>query len=84
MIGFTFPESDSELVIHTNPSIPDYDFSFLVKDVEKVLKEHLDKGYKVEMDPIEVRPGKYAILLESRRKQNSDNRSYKVWRKAGI
>lgn len=64
MIGFTFPESDSEIVIHTDNSIPNYDFSFLVENVEGFCKEFTEKGYSVTFGPIAVRSGKYAILQD--------------------
>lgn len=64
MIGFIFPESDSEIVIHTNPDIPNPDFSFLVEDVEEFVRQFNDKGYKVLREPFEVRTGKYAVLSD--------------------
>jgi predicted enzyme related to lactoylglutathione lyase len=64
MIGFTFKESDSELVLHTDPSIPNYDFSFLVDNVEQFCNEFKKQGYKVKLEIIHVRCGKYAILLD--------------------
>lgn len=64
MIGFVFPESDSEIVIHTNPDIPNPDFSFLVENVEEFIKEFKGKGYKVLREPFEVRTGKFAVLSD--------------------
>jgi catechol 2,3-dioxygenase-like lactoylglutathione lyase family enzyme len=64
MIGFVFPHSDSELVIHTDPTIPEYDYSFLVDDVERFCGEFAERGLRVQMEPIDVRPGKYAVLLD--------------------
>lgn len=64
MIGFVFPESDSEIVIHTIPDIPNPDYSFLVDNVEEFVKEFRDKGYKVCREPFEVRPGKFAVLSD--------------------
>lgn len=61
-IGFIFPDSDSEIVIHTDPSIPNPDFSFLVDDVVAFCEEYKRKGYKVIKEPFEVRPGKFALL----------------------
>jgi catechol 2,3-dioxygenase-like lactoylglutathione lyase family enzyme len=64
MIGFTFPESDSEIVIHTNSDIPDFDICYAVQDVEKMCDEYKKSGYSVVLEPIEVRSGKYAILAD--------------------
>lgn len=62
MIGFTFPNSESEIVIHTNPQIPNYDFCYSVENVGEMCKESAEKGYSVKLQPIDVRTGKYAIL----------------------
>lgn len=64
MIGFVFPESDSEIVIHSDASIPNSDFSFLVENVEEFVREFKAKGYKVYKEPFEVRPGKFAALSD--------------------
>ena len=64
MIGFVFPESDSEIVIHTNDDIPNPDFSFLVENVEEFVKEIKGKGYKVIKEPFDVRTGKFAVLSD--------------------
>ena len=61
-MGFIFEESDSEIVLHSDKSIPNPDFSFLVDNVENFCKEYKEKGYKVVREPFEVRPGKFAIL----------------------
>lgn len=64
MIGFVFPESDAEIVIHTLEDIPNPDFSFLVDDVEALVKEFRSQGYAVLREPFEVRPGKFAVLAD--------------------
>lgn len=61
-IGFIFDESDSEIVIHNDSTLPKFDYSFQVDDVEEFCKKYLEKGYKVVKDPFEVRCGKMAIL----------------------
>lgn len=61
-IGFTFTESDSEIVIHNDPTIPNPDFSFLVDDVKTFCAEYMEKGYKIVKKPFEVRPGYFAVL----------------------
>ena len=64
MIGFIFPESDSEIVIHSNETIPSPDFSFLVDNVEEFVREFKTKGYKVCKEPFDVRTGKFAVLSD--------------------
>lgn len=64
MVGFTFAESDSEVVIHSDPNLPQFDFSFLVKDVIEFCEEVKEKGYKVLKEPFDVRPGKFAVLSD--------------------
>lgn len=64
MIGFVFPESDSEIVIHTLPDIPNPDFSFLVENVEEFVKQFREQGYTVCKEPFDVRPGKFAVLSD--------------------
>jgi catechol 2,3-dioxygenase-like lactoylglutathione lyase family enzyme len=62
MIGFTFPESDSEIVIHTNQEIPDFDICYSVSNVVDACREFKENGYTVLIGPIDVRTGKYAVL----------------------
>ena len=62
MIGFHFPESNIELVIHTDSSLANPEISFQVENVEEFCKDYNRKGFKVFMEPIDVRCGKYAIL----------------------
>jgi predicted enzyme related to lactoylglutathione lyase len=53
-----------EIVLHNDPSIPNYDFSFLVENVEKLCAQFKKQGYKISKEPFGVRCGKYAILLD--------------------
>jgi lactoylglutathione lyase len=65
MIGFSFAEQrGSELVIHSNPDLPKFDYSYIVQDVVKFCEEFKKLGHKVVREPIDVRPGKYAILSD--------------------
>lgn len=64
MVGFIFPESDSEIVIHTDPSLPNFDYSFLVKNVVGFCQEFESQGYKVAEKPITVRTGMFAVLSD--------------------
>jgi predicted enzyme related to lactoylglutathione lyase len=64
MIGFVFRESDSEIVIHNDPSMPNPSFSFLVNNVEKFCDEHQKKGHRIVQEPFDVRCGKFAVLAD--------------------
>lgn len=64
MIGFSFQENDSEIVIHSDPSLPNPSFSFLVRNVEKFCDEYRKRGYSTVKEPFEVRCGKYAVLAD--------------------
>lgn len=64
LIGLSFPDNDSQIVVHTDVSKPKYDFSFLVDNVEDFCKEYKEKGYTVKLEPVDVRSGKYAILFD--------------------
>lgn len=65
MVGFMLEQSDSEIVIHSNKEMPDFDFSYLVINVGEFVKEVESKGYGVKLEPIDVRTGRYAVLLDS-------------------
>lgn len=62
MIGLLFPGNNSELVIHTNPTLQNPSYSFSVENVEEFCKTYKEKGYKVIVEPFDVRCGKYAVL----------------------
>ena len=64
MTGFVFEHSDSEIVIHTNPDIPKFDFSYLVEDVVAFCIEAETNGATITVKPIEVRSGKYAVVSD--------------------
>lgn len=62
MIGFQLDQSDAEIVIHNNPDLSDFEFSYLVKNVEEFIEEREGQGLKLTFGPIGVRTGKYAVL----------------------
>jgi len=65
MIGLVFRSSrDSEIVLHNDESIPNYDFSFIVRNVNDFVEEYKSKGLKVKVEPKDIRCGRYAILLD--------------------
>lgn len=65
MIGFVLEQSDTEIVIHNDPDLPGFDFSFLVENVENFCERFQSQGYKIFLQPIDVRCGKYAIVADT-------------------
>jgi len=65
MVGFIFPESDTEIVIHRDSSLPNPSLSFRVENVEDFCREYSQRGYTILKEPFEVRCGKYAVLADS-------------------
>ncbi len=64
MMGFSLPNTESEIVLHKDTTLPNPDISFQVENVTLFCDYYLNRGYKVELEPIEVRCGKYAVLLD--------------------
>ena len=64
MMGFVFEQSDSEIVIHTNPHVPKFDFSYLVEDVVAFCIQAETNGATIIVKPLEVRSGKYAVVSD--------------------
>jgi predicted enzyme related to lactoylglutathione lyase len=62
MIGLLFPGNDTELVLHCDPDLPDPNISYQVKDVIEFVKQYRGAGYKVIVEPFDIRCGKCAIL----------------------
>ena len=64
MIGLLFPDNDTELVLHCDPDLPDPNVSYQVKDVQSFVEQYREAGYKVLVDPFDIRCGKCAILVD--------------------
>ena len=62
MIGLLFPGNDTELVLHKNESLPDPNVSYQVDDVLEFIEQYKSKGFKVLVEPFDIRCGKCAIL----------------------
>lgn len=62
MIGLVFAESDSEIVVHADPHLPDFDYSYLVENVRSFCQTLKREGYVVLLEPIEARLGNYAVI----------------------
>jgi predicted enzyme related to lactoylglutathione lyase len=64
MAGLLFPGNDSELVLHTNGSLPNPKVSFQVENVEEFVEAYREKGYKVLVEPFDIRCGMCAVLSD--------------------
>jgi catechol 2,3-dioxygenase-like lactoylglutathione lyase family enzyme len=64
MIGLSFANSDSEIVLQANPDLPEFDYSYLVNNVVDFCAEFKNAGYQVVTEPMAVRSGYYAVLAD--------------------
>jgi predicted enzyme related to lactoylglutathione lyase len=64
MIGLLFPGNDTEIVLHMNKYLPNPNVSFQVVDVMDFVSEYKAKGYKVLVEPFDIRCGMCAILQD--------------------
>src|SRR5687768_7827889 len=64
MVGLRFAESDAEIVLHTDATLPNPDISFLVDDVARFCAQYQQAGHRVLVAPFAVRCGLYAVLAD--------------------
>ena len=64
MAGMLFSGNDSELVLHIDASLPNPNVSFQVENVEEFVAEYKGKGYKVLVEPFDIRCGRCAVLSD--------------------
>lgn len=63
--GLLFPESDSEVVLHTDPNIPgQVEVHYLVDDVERALQKYTAQGCSILAGPFHARMGKGAVIQD--------------------
>src|SRR5438132_924886 len=62
MVGLRMPESEAEVVLHDDATIPNPDLAFLVDDVAADCVELRADGHRVLKGPFDVRCGKMAVL----------------------
>jgi lactoylglutathione lyase len=64
-IGFKFPESDTEIVLHNDPNIPSsVEVYYLVRDVIDEMKTYTEKGCELIVAPFDIRIGKCAVIKD--------------------
>lgn len=63
--GLLFPESDAEIILHTDPTISGQTVvQYLVDDVVAAIEFYVDQGCKVLAEPFETRMGKGAVIQD--------------------
>jgi lactoylglutathione lyase len=64
-IGFKFPESETEIVLHNDPIIPSsVEVYYLVRDVIDETKTYTEKGCELIVAPFDIRIGKCAVIKD--------------------
>ena len=64
-IGLLFPETDAELVLHNDPSIPSsVEVHYLVDDVVAIVAEYVTKGCELLVAPFDITIGKCAVIKD--------------------
>ena len=64
-IGLRFPESDAEIVVHSNPDMPsDVEVHYLVDDVVAAVTEYKGHGCRVLVEPFDIAIGKCAAITD--------------------
>ena len=64
MAGLLFIGNDTELVLHTDDSLPNPNISFQVENVEDFIDEYKEMGYKVLVEPFDIRCGRCAVVSD--------------------
>jgi catechol 2,3-dioxygenase-like lactoylglutathione lyase family enzyme len=64
-VGLGFPETDAEIVLHTDPDIPEQSLvHYLVDDVEAAVATLRAWGCRVVEEPFDIRIGKCAVITD--------------------
>jgi catechol 2,3-dioxygenase-like lactoylglutathione lyase family enzyme len=62
MVSFTFPQSNTLLIIHSNADHAQPEFNFLVEDATKFAEELRQQGAELLTDPYAVTTGTGAVI----------------------
>jgi predicted enzyme related to lactoylglutathione lyase len=64
-VGLGFPETDAEIVLHTEPDLPpDGLVHYLVADAVSAVREAQAKGCAIVRPPFDIRIGKCAVIRD--------------------
>jgi predicted enzyme related to lactoylglutathione lyase len=63
--GLGLPDTDAEIVLHTNPDIPsNVEVHYLVDDVVAAVQAYAQKGCAVLAEPFDIPIGKCAVIQD--------------------
>lgn len=63
--GLLFEDSDTQIVLHTDPNIPgQVEVHYLVDDVDAAVQRYVEQGCTVLAAPFEVRSGRCAVIQD--------------------
>lgn len=63
--GLLFPDSDAEIVLHTDTTIPGQtEVYYLVDDVNTAVQKYVDQGCKILDGPFDTRMGRCAVIQD--------------------
>ncbi|MFL5703838.1 MAG: VOC family protein [Ktedonobacteraceae bacterium] len=64
-IGLVFPETDAEIVLHSDPRIPSsVEVHYLVDDVVAAVAHYAAQGFHVLVAPFDITIGKSAVIRD--------------------
>ncbi|HEX2910822.1 MAG TPA: VOC family protein, partial [Chloroflexia bacterium] len=63
--GLVFPESDAEIVLHSDPGLPSpMEVHYLVDDVVAAVAEYASEGCEILVAPFDITIGKCAVIKD--------------------
>lgn len=63
--GLLFPDSDAEIVLHTDPNIPgQVEVHYLVDNVPAAVQKYVEQGCTLLTGPFNIRTGKCAVIQD--------------------
>ncbi|HET8844874.1 MAG TPA: VOC family protein [Ktedonobacteraceae bacterium] len=63
--GLLFPESDAEIVLHTDTKMPgQVEVHYLVDDVPSAVQKYVAQGCTLLTEPFDIRIGKCAVIQD--------------------
>jgi lactoylglutathione lyase len=64
-IGLVLPETDAEIVLHSDPKIPGpVEVYYVVDDVPTAVRNYAEKGCEVLVPPFDITIGKCAVIKD--------------------
>jgi predicted enzyme related to lactoylglutathione lyase len=64
-VGLVFPESDAEIVLHSNPNMPSsVEVHYLTDDVVTAVAGYVAQGCRVLVEPFDITIGKCAVIQD--------------------